>query len=258
MEILLIRIGGRRFGVPLAHVRYVAPMPSAFVSCGEGREDYFVFEGEPLTYVSLWDLLRLQSEYAEYEEMQAMLPQRRQDHLDWMSALEDSLRNGTTFAKARNPRECAFGRWYYSHHSRDRRLSLLMGQFEAPHAAIHNLADRLLGTAESGQGNAALAAFEEAQNTTLATLMRLFDSAIALVEELQRRIAVIIADGDNTCALGADGVLDIVDIPPERFKHDVNVTRATAGLAILEDQTVVPMLNWQAFSHSGKTLPLPA
>lgn len=257
MEILLIKVGGRRFGVPLAHVRYVAPMPADFVSRGNDAEDYFVFEGEPLSYVSLWDLLGVPSDYAEYEEMQSMLPQRRQDHLDWMGALEDSLRSGTPFTKARNPRECAFGKWYYAHHSRDRRLSLLMGQFDAPHATIHNLADRLLGLAEGGQRDVAMSAFEEARNTTLATLMRLFDSAIALVEDLQRRIAVIVADGSDTCALGADGVLDIVDIPPERFKADANAARATAGLAILEDQSVVPMLNWQAFSHASEALPAP-
>lgn len=258
MEILLIKVGGRRFGVPLTHVRYVAPMAADFVSRGADVEDYFVFEGEPLTYVPLWDLLGSRSDYAEYEEMQAMLPQRRQDHLDWMAALEDSLRNGTTFAKARNPRECAFGKWYYTHSASDRRLALLMGQFEAPHATIHQLADRLLGLAESGQGAAALVAYEEARNTTLATLMRLFDSAIELVRELQRRIAVIVADGEDTCALGADGVLDIVDIPPDRFKHDGNAARATAGLAILEDQSVVPMLNWQAFSQRKDALPAPA
>jgi len=258
MEVLLIKVGGRRFGVPLEHVRYVAPMSTDFVSRGSGVEDYFVFEGEPLTYVSLWDLLGIASEYAEYEEMHGMLPQRRQDHLDWMSALEDSLRNGTAFAKARNPRECAFGKWYYTHQSRDRRLSLLMSQFETPHAAIHNLADRLLGFAEGGQREAAMQAFEEARNTTLATLMRLFDSAIALVEELQRRIAVIVADGGETCALGADGVLDIVDIPPERFKREAHAARATAGLAILEDESVIPMLNWQSFSCPPEALPAPA
>ena len=248
LEVLLIRVGARSFGVPLGEVRYVAPMPSDFASCGSDAEDHFVFEGSPLPYVSLWDLLGLKSEYAEYEEMQTMLPQRRQDHLDWMSALEDSIRTGTSFAKARNPHECAFGKWFYGYHAKDRRLALLLGQFENPHATIHTLADRLLGL-DSGE---ALRAFDEAKHTTLATLMRLFDSAQSLVVELQRHVAVIITDGEHTCALGADGVRDIVTVPAERVKQNAAkatgaVSRATSALIILDDRNVVPMINWRAF-----------
>lgn len=250
-QALLFKLGARSFAVPLADVRYVSPMPADFAASGENAADHFVFEGSPLTYVSLWDRLHLGSEYAEYSEMQAMLPQRRQDHLDWMAALEGSLRSGTPFAKARDPRQCAFGKWYYAHSSQDRRLNLLLGQFEQPHATIHALADRLLALAESGRGNEALQAFEEARSTTLATLMRLFDAAQELVVELQRRIAVIVSDGDDTCALGADGVRDIVDVPADGLKPNTGaIGRAgavTTGLIVLDDRSVIPLLNWRMF-----------
>jgi hypothetical protein len=156
IEVLLIKLGTRIFGVPLGDVRYVAPMPADFRYGGADGESHFVFEGTPLAYVSLWDQLSVQSAYGEYVELQTMLPQRRQDHLDWMSALETSIRTGAEFSKARNPHDCAFGKWYYGHHFADRRLSLLMGQFEQPHAVIHGLADKLLGIAEAGQGSEAL------------------------------------------------------------------------------------------------------
>ena len=65
----------------------------------------------------------------------------------------------------------AFGKWYYSYHTRDMRLSLLMRNFEQPHSEIHRLADKLLGMAESGQIEEALQAYEESKNTTLAELM---------------------------------------------------------------------------------------
>jgi chemotaxis signal transduction protein len=251
LQVLLFRLGNRSFGVPLAHVRYVSPMPADFAGSGTDVADHFVFEGSPLTYVPLWDRLQLASAYAEYAELQAMLPQRRQDHLDWMTALESSLRTGVPFAKARDPRQCAFGKWFYGHSTNDRRLALLLGQFEQPHAVIHGLADKLLGLVEAGQGTEALRAFEEAQNTTLATLMRLFDSAQELVVELQRRIAVIVTDGEATCALGADGVRDIVAVPAERVKPNTGAggpaSRATSGLILLDDHNVVPLLNWRMF-----------
>lgn len=250
LDVLLIRLGDRSFGVPLTHVRYVAPMPADFVGHGPKAADHFVFEGSPLTYIPLWDRLGHDSCYAEYEEMQAMLPQRRQDHLDWMGALEDSIRGNTSFAKARNPHECAFGKWFYGYHSKDRRLALLLGQFEHPHAVIHGLADRLLALVEQGRGGEALREFEEAHNTTLAKLMQLFEAAQHLVIELQRRIAIIVSDGDSTCALGADGIRDIVSVPAEQVKSGKAggiAAKSTSALIVLDDRNVVPLLNWRGF-----------
>ncbi len=247
IEVLLIRLGSRTFGLPLADVRYVATMPADFSSHGSEVQDHFVFEGSPLTYVSLWNTLGAKSLYVEYEEMQAMLPQRQQDHLDWMASLEDSIRTGNPFSKARSHRECAFGKWFYGYHSTDRRIALLLGQFESPHASIHSLADQLLGLPQ----DEALRALEEARGTTLVTLIKLFETTRQLVIELQRRIAVIVANGDESCALGADAVNDIVTIPAERINRRASngqLANATAGLIILEDQSVIPLLNWQALS----------
>ncbi|MRR49434.1 MAG: hypothetical protein EG825_00740 [Rhodocyclaceae bacterium] len=137
LEILLIRLGGRRYGLPLADVVYVATLTPAFRSQGDNCETHFVFEGEPIGYVSLWDALRQPSEYAEYEEMIASLPQRKQDHLDWMAALERSIHGSEPFSKARDPRACAFGKWYYGYTPKDRRLAMLLAQFERPHNQIH-------------------------------------------------------------------------------------------------------------------------
>ncbi|HEX8963767.1 MAG TPA: CZB domain-containing protein [Rhodocyclaceae bacterium] len=254
LEMLLIRLGDRSFGVPLSHVRYVAPMPADFVSRGPKAADHFVFEGNPLPYVSLWDRLAQESCYHEYEEMQAMLPQRRQDHVDWMNALEDSIRASVPFTKAHSPRDCAFGKWFYAYHSQDRRLALLLGQFEQPHATIHGLADRLLGLAEQGQGGEALRQFEEARSTTLAKLMQLFDAAQRLVVELQRRIAIIVSDGEQACALGADGIHDIVAVPAAQVKSGKAggaAAKSTSALIVLDERNVVPLLNWRGFGEEG-------
>lgn len=250
LEVLLIRLGDRSFGVPLADIRYVAPMPADFASRGAKAAEHFVFEGSPLPYVPLWDRLGQDSCYLEYEEMQAMLPQRRQDHLDWMGALDDSIRSGAPFAKARNPRECAFGKWFYAYHPKDRRLALLLGQFDHPHAVIHGLADRLLGLVEQGQRGEALRQFDEAHDTTLAKLMQLFEAAQRLVAELQRRIAVVVSDGEHTCALGADGIRDILTVRPDQMKSGKAgglAAKSTSALLVLDDRNVVPLLNWQGF-----------
>lgn len=257
MQVLLLKLGSRSFGVPLEHVRYVAQLRPDFAYCGAEAEDHFVFEGNPLTYVSLWDELGLKSAYTEYEEMQITLPQRRQDHIDWMVALENSIQTSSAFTKARNPHECAFGKWFYSYHTKNHHLSLLLRQFESPHDRIHALADKLLRLTEAGHHQEALHAFEEEKNTTLATLLRLFEDVQKLIVKLQRRTAVIVADGDDICALGTDGVNGIVSVPTEHIKHNAGKVlgadkNATSALILLDDSTVIPLLNWHNYCGSNE------
>lgn len=252
LDFLIIRLGGRCFGLPLSEVRHVCSMPSSFGGYGPETAKHFVFLGDPLPYASLWNWLGLESEYFEYEGMLASLPKRRQEHLDWMNALEDAIRNGTAFTKARNPRECAFGKWYYGYQPKERRLSIMMRQFEKPHADIHRLADRLLGLVEDGQAAKATQMFLEAKETTFAELLKLFDSALKLVTALQRRTAVIVVDGDDMHVLGADGVRDIITVPAERIKPSPGGLPATSALILLDDQNVVPLINWRLlFAGSG-------
>lgn len=247
VEVVLITLGGQLLGIPLNQTNHIVPMPADFVYKGN-PPDHFLFQGKPVAYISLWDQFAKTSEYAEFEELRAILPQRCQDHLDWLNALEDSIRLSTEFAKARNPRECAFGKWYYSYHAKAPSLSLLLTQFESPHTAIHELANRLLTMAASGDRRNALKQLNEARNSTLTHLIALFDSAQSLLKDLQRRVAVIVGDDKSSCALGADGIRDILSIPYDRLVQSPKVNQSgiesepSPRLIVLNETTVVPLL----------------
>ncbi|MEY4592716.1 MAG: hypothetical protein RIR18_1611 [Pseudomonadota bacterium] len=253
-EYLLFRVGKQVFGMQMRHVNYVAQMTNGFAYSGSSAESHFVFDGQPVSYISVWDKLGLESEYLEYEKMLAMLPQRLNDHVEWMGALAESLRSGRPFTKARNPYECAFGKWYYARSSDDKRLAMLLDQFEQPHAQIHALADQLLALSAEGKGQAALHRYEEAEHTTLAMLKKLFHNTEALVADLQRRVAIIVSDGQDRCALGVDGIIDIVSIPVDRVrannqwdkKHPVQ--SVTAGMLVLDDGHIAPIVDWLNFA----------
>ena len=245
VQLVIFQVGNRVMALALEEVEHILQL-------GGGREaeggisvdgGVILFRDEAVPWRPLWEPLAAPSIYREFDELAQTLPQRRQDHIDWMAALEHSLVNDQPFAKARSPYECAFGKWFYAYRASDRRLSLLLAQFEQPHAIIHGLADRLLGMAENGQQAAALAEFETARATTLATLMQLFDSTTQLLIELQRRIAVILGSGAQARALGADAVRDIVLVPAERCKAG-HGSGPTNGLLLLDDGSLVPLIDW--------------
>lgn len=247
IEALMVRVGQRDFALPLEDVDYIVPLPPEFAHSGERVEKFLAFQGAPLDFVSTWDLSGEITCYSEFAELATMLPQRRQDHIDWMSALEDSLRNGYAFAKARNPHECAFGKWYYSYRPADRQLALLLRNFEQPHAFIHGLADRLLKLSEAGKRDEALARFQVASETTLQDLLRLFDRTSTVLQSLQRRIAIILHRGEVRCALGADRVTDIVTVPAERVSRHCDPAQRhnqSSRLLILENGSISPVMDW--------------
>lgn len=251
LEVLLIRVGSRTAALPLAQVSSIVAMPQSFNPFGT-TTDLYVIAGDPLPYISLWDLFGEKSCYTEYQELQAMLPQRRQDHIDWMAALVDAVRSGRPFTKARDPRECAFGKWFYGYRCRDRRLGLILQQFEQPHAAIHALADRLVRLSENGQEALALNEYERVQQTTLAALLQLFDNAMELIVVLQRRVAIVIGAGSTALALGADSANDIVTVTADRVLASPTArmsAKTPLQLVLLDDSTAVPLIDFDFCAH---------
>lgn len=217
LEVLLARVGRKLFALPLGTIEHILPVDGN-ESARADLSGVLSFQGEPVAWHPLWPLLEETSCFATLDEIGTLLPQRRQDHIDWVGALEQSLNTGAPFTKARTHRDCAFGQWYYAYHTDDRQLCLTLEQFEAPHARIHALADKLLGLAEAGQRVEALAQLAAERETTLARLLQLFDRLVALLPTLKRQQAIIVTDQECRHALGIDGVVDIHAVSPDQFR----------------------------------------
>lgn len=220
VQLVIFQVGNRVMALALEEVEHILQL-------GGGREaeggisvdgGVILFRDEAVPWRPLWEPLAAPSIYREFDELAQTLPQRRQDHIDWMAALEHSLVNDQPFAKARSPYECAFGKWFYAFRSQDRRLALLLSQFEYPHARIHGLADRLLARAEAGERAAALAEFHSEKESTLAQLLSLFDQVLVMLPTLKRPVALILNQGGQRLALGVDRVLDICAVGAEEVR----------------------------------------
>lgn len=244
MELLLFLIGEKYFCLPLSSVKRVVPISPDYPYSGQASGPYYGIDGEVFPYVSLWDLLDIKSKYFEYEELKSFLEIRRKDHLDWIAELEYSVRNHGTFSKARNPRECAFGKWYYAYTPRHKRLHLLLSCFERPHAVIHELADKLLNLAETGRVDEALSALNQAKNTTLMELLNIFDSTIELVVDLQRRLILLAEHDANHVAIGIDAVTDIVKVKASmRCQNPIATSEHFSEFVSFDNGQAVPIIN---------------
>ncbi|CAD6881264.1 hypothetical protein [Methylomonas albis] len=244
MELLHFLIGEKNFCLPLSSVSRIVPIPPAYAYSGQASDPYYGIDGNVFPYVSLWDLLDIKSKYLEYEELKSFLEIRRKDHLDWIADLENSILNHGVFTKSRNPRECAFGKWYYAYTPKHKRLSLLLSYFERPHALIHELADTLLTMAETGRADQALLALKQAKDSTLMELLTIFESTIELVVDLQRRLIVLAKHDAQYLAIGIDAVIDIVDVSPAmRCQNPIASSQHISEFVSFDNGQSVPIIN---------------
>ncbi|WMN58701.1 CZB domain-containing protein [Pseudoalteromonas xiamenensis] len=139
-----------------------------------GIKDYM---GTPTPIFDMGIILNDQSSFEIIKSLTHLLKEREQDHIAWLSALEQSILSGAAFTKAKDPHQCEFGRWYYSFKTDNEDLKALLSRFEEPHTRLHALADTLLNMCDKGDKEGAIKLLEKERVTTYVKLIRLFESA---------------------------------------------------------------------------------
>ena len=198
MDYLSFRHGQQHYAIPIASVRFITAdntLQFTRVATGDGlQRDMVEFEGKACIVRSLASLLGQDSAQGEIQLLIELLHAREKDHVDWLEALEQSLVNSVEFTKARDPNQCAFGRWYNDFSTDNLMLSQLMEKFDAPHRRIHALADELLTLRDQGKTDQALSIIEEHKRTTLIRLQSLFADARQMVSTSIRPTVIMIQD----------------------------------------------------------------
>ncbi len=168
------------------------------------------YQNQVVPVVDIAQRIGVKSGTQAKKELIDTLSAREQDHIDWLDALEKAIITGEKFAKARDPHQCAFGKWYDNFETRNEALNEIMAQFSTPHNDIHALADKLLTMRDSGEKEEALKELEFQRITTLRRLRSLFSHARGQLTEMMRSILLYVTcDGVNPAyALLIDEVHD--------------------------------------------------
>ncbi len=178
------------------------------------------YRGKVTPVVSFARLLGVPSGKEVKEDLIRELNVREQDHIDWLNSLEQSVRDGSHFTKARDPHQCAFGKWYDHFNTRDKDLGDILDRFDEPHQRIHSLADKLLGLRDRGQVEEALAVLDEERETTLSLMRRLFRQARAQLRVMIRPVLLYLTDDGSTpyCCLALDEINDVLSFDEDALQ----------------------------------------
>ncbi|MBU2511884.1 CZB domain-containing protein [bacterium] len=85
--------------------------------------------------------IEIQSTYKSFDlSLETLLFNIWIKHLNWVKELNQALVSGVPFTGITNPRECLFGKWYYSFKAQDEQFSRLLKSWETPHERMHQAA----------------------------------------------------------------------------------------------------------------------
>jgi len=217
------------FGLNCAVVKEMVIMPE--VCEVPGVPDYvrgvINLRGRVTPLVDLRRRLGLRSSQEEVEELCGLMEQRAQDHKRWVEELEASVKEGGKFTLARDPHQCAFGKWYDNFKTSNIMLSGFLKKFDAPHKKIHALADEIEGLKEcagqtEGCREKALQVLERGRSGALATMIKLFGDFQQMIRETHREIAVVLHGHAGTYAVSVDSVASVERLAANEMEELAN------------------------------------
>jgi purine-binding chemotaxis protein CheW len=165
--------------------------------------------GKVLPLVDLRLRMGLPSALEDVEQMIAMLVTREEDHIRWLRDLLGAVNERRPFTLARDPTQCAFGKWYYSYKPEDIGFASVMYRFEMPHRRIHSIADDVLKHAERGEHHKAKEIIQHTEKGDLHTVVKLFAEARTAFREAHKEVAIVLTDGRQRLSLTVDSVASV-------------------------------------------------
>lgn len=228
---LFARIHDIRVAIPAHEVQEILQMPAWHVipNAPDFMRGMIHLRGSAIPLMDLRLRLRMPSSLVEIEAMKELLHQREQDHIRWLHELEASIHEKRPFTLARDPTQCAFGKWYYSYKTDDLGFTALLYQFDAPHRRIHGIADVALKHAADGDFAGAEAVIEKTRSGDLHTMVQLFGEARESFARSRKELAILLTSGDRQMAISADKVESIDHVDPTSVRAVGDLCQGTGA-----------------------------
>ncbi|MBA4372879.1 MAG: hypothetical protein C0402_08435 [Thermodesulfovibrio sp.] len=205
-DFLIFTVAHQRFALPYHNLIRIIDVPRTTSMPGTPPYARGCINVEGAA-VPLYDLRRRFGSQPLKEEVSAIvdnLRQRRQDHLNWIAKLKDSVYNGKDISVETNPHKCAFGQWYDTFKPDSLTLANYMQLFDRPHKQIHGLATTASTHIKAGRVDDAKNLIHSAEQGNLRQLLDLFDGAHEHIHQYTYEYAVILNHNNNKIALAVD------------------------------------------------------
>ena len=200
------------YGINTAMVQSIMKRPEEIVALPEAPSyirGVVRIREEVVPVLDLRHLYGLPSAEEEYLEFKQMIDRRKEDHEHWIDALVHSAQTGEAFQLATDPRQCAFGKWYYAFTSDAQQINFMLKKVEAPHRKLHETALEMLRCSQEHEDcmreECLKVTLKKAKEELMPQILNLLDEVkevfhhryqekMIVVENEKRKIAVVVDD----------------------------------------------------------------
>lgn len=209
-------IGDELFAIDISNILSITQDLDSLLKTpvkSKGLTGIINYLGNPVAVYNFAKMLSIPSTREVKTELVDLLNAHEKEHLDWVDALEYSLKENVPFDKARDSHMCIFGKWYDKFETRDEALSDIMKRFDEPHKKIHDLAGELMSLKDQGKLDSALEKLNLARSTTLNYLSKHFSHARNQVEDSLHTVVINVTnDGSKpVVALLIDEIHEVMN-----------------------------------------------
>ncbi len=218
---LIFSLKNNYFGINALSVKEIIKLPdiTKVPNSASGVRGMIKFRDKVIPIIDMRLLMGLNSVYSENIELVETLKQREKDHNDYIQHLEDCLLNDKKFTKTFNPKECEFGKWYYSFKSENIVVTNLLEEFEQPHNMIHEFAQKLINMNSDHNHEIVLNRFNKEGKIKLNALIKLFHDLYEKISTETKELAIIYELGDKLLGFSVDKVYRIYSVTQSEIKE---------------------------------------
>lgn len=168
--------------------------------------------GEIIPIISLRKLFSMGTIEDESRELLAMLEQRKQDHVNWVNELVNSVRENRRFSLATDPHMCAFGKWYDNYNTNNATLAMHLKKIREPHDKLHETAIIVDRCVNSGDYDGAQYQISLARDQYMPEVLKYIDESARALSEGYRQMVIALNNGEKTIGVITDEIISVESI----------------------------------------------
>lgn len=174
------------------------------------------FRNHVISILDLRTVFGLQPRIKEYSDFVKMLDLRKQDHIKWVNTLKESARTNTPFPLAKDPHQCAFGKWYDNYTNPNKKIMFHLGKIREPHNNLHYAALEIDKVQEKDcPEDEKKAQIEEILHRVefeyMATVVGLLDGAKTVFKDIYQTMLIVLDDAEPI-AVAVDEVIAVTKL----------------------------------------------
>jgi len=225
---IVFEVGNGLFSVDSRYIETIMQLPPC-ERVPDARPEIkgiFHYRGKTITMFDLRLVMKMNSREKDFSDFCKMIDARKQDHINWVEALDETAATDAPFRLATDYHKCALGRWCDSFQCDVAEVNYQINRISEPHRLLHETAgkvhDILSDKNDANRHETAKAVVNQLRKTYMSKVLDLLEDTKNVFRDSYFREMALVLSGDRNLGLVADNILAVEELTPISEADEVN------------------------------------